>query len=381
MHFIIQKDQLVKSVQDVMKAVSVRTTIPILTGIKIVANSEGVTLTGSDSDISIESFIPSEEDGNEIIRMIQPGSIVLQAKYFSEIVKKLPKDTVEIHVENHFSTQIKSGKSEFNLNGSDPEEYPLLPQLEENQVFMLPTDLLKHMIRQTVFAVSTSETRPILTGVNWSVYNNELTCVATDSHRLALRKATISGNALSTSFQANVVIPGKSLTELSKILDDTEETVDIIITEYQVLFRTKHLLFYSRLLEGNYPDTSRLIPTEIKTDILINTKEFLQAIDRASLLARDGRNNVVKLSTLEDNQIEISSNSPEIGKVVEEVLCESIDGEELKISFSAKYMMDALKVLDSTEIKTSFTGAMRPFLIRSLDNDSIVQLILPVRTY
>lgn len=381
MHFIIQKEQLVKSVQDVMKAVSVRTTIPILTGIKIVANSEGVTLTGSDSDISIESFIPTEENGNEIIRMIQPGSIVLQAKYFSEIVKKLPKDTVEIQVENHFSTQIKSGKSEFNLNGSDPEEYPLLPQLEENQVFMLPTDLLKHMIRQTVFAVSTSETRPILTGVNWSVYNNELTCVATDSHRLALRKATISGNSLSTSFQANVVIPGKSLTELSKILDDTEETVDIIITENQVLFRTKHLLFYSRLLEGNYPDTSRLIPTEIKTDILINTREFLQAIDRASLLARDGRNNVVKLSTLEDNQIEISSNSPEIGKVVEEVLCESIEGEELKISFSAKYMMDALKVLDSTEIKTSFTGAMRPFLIRSLDNDSIVQLILPVRTY
>ncbi|WP_379970847.1 DNA polymerase III subunit beta [Ectobacillus sp. sgz5001026] len=381
MHFIIQKEQLVKGVQDVMKAVSVRTTIPILTGIKIVANSEGVTLTGSDSDISIESFIPTEENGNEIVQIIQPGSIVLQAKYFSEIVKKLPKDTVEIKVENHFSTQIKSGKSEFNLNGSDPEEYPLLPQLEENQVFMLPTDLLKHMIRQTVFAVSTSETRPILTGVNWSVYNNELTCVATDSHRLALRKATISGSSLSASFQANVVIPGKSLNELSKILDDTEETVDIIITEYQVLFRTKHLLFYSRLLEGNYPDTSRLIPSETKTDILINTREFLQAIDRASLLARDGRNNVVKLSTLEDNQIEISSNSPEIGKVVEEVNCESIEGEELKISFSAKYMMDALKVLDSTEIKTSFTGAMRPFLIRSLDNDSIVQLILPVRTY
>ncbi len=364
-----------------MKAVSVRTTIPILTGIKIVANHEGVTLTGSDSDISIESFIPIEEDGNEIVTITQPGNIVLQAKYFSEIVKKLPKDTVEIRVENHFSTHIKSGKSEFNLNGLDPDEYPLLPQLEENQVFQLPTDLLKHMIRQTVYAVSTSETRPILTGVNWSVCNKELTCVATDSHRLALRKATILGNALPESFQANVVIPGKSLNELSKILDDTEETLDIVITKYQVLFKTKHLLFYSRLLEGNYPDTSRLIPTESKTEIIIKTKDFLQSIDRASLLARDGRNNVVKLSTFEDNQIEISSNSPEIGKVVEELSCESIDGEELKISFSAKYMMDALKVLDSTEIKTSFTGAMRPFLIRSINDDSMVQLILPVRTY
>ncbi|MEX0417075.1 DNA polymerase III subunit beta, partial [Bacillus sp. C30] len=301
--------------------------------------------------------------------------------YFSEIVKKLPKETVEISVENHFMTKIKSGKSEFNLNGLDAAEYPLLPQIEEHHVFKIPTDLLKHMIRQTVFAVSSSETRPILTGVNWKVYNSELTCIATDSHRLALRKAKIEGYNIADEFQANVVIPGKSLSELSKILDESEEMVDIVITEYQVLFRTKHLLFFSRLLEGNYPDTTRLIPAESKTDIFVNTKEFLQAIDRASLLARDGRNNVVKLSTLEQQMLEISSNAPEIGKVVEEVQCENVDGEELKISFSAKYMMDALKALDSTEIKVSFTGAMRPFLIRTVNDDSIIQLILPVRTY
>ncbi|MFD3450515.1 DNA polymerase III subunit beta [Microbacteriaceae bacterium 4G12] len=381
MHFSIQKDDLVRGVQDVMKAVSSRTTIPILTGIKIVANEEGITLTGSDSDISIESFIPNEKDGKVIVDIQKTGSIVLQAKYFSEIVKKLPKDTVEISVENHFMTKIKSGKSEFNLNGLDAGEYPLLPQIEEHHVFQIPTDLLKHMIRQTVFAVSTSETRPILTGVNWKVYNSELTCIATDSHRLALRKATVTGKNIPEEFKANVVIPGKSLNELSKILDESEEMVDIVITDYQVLFRTKHLLFFSRLLEGNYPDTSRLIPTESKTDIFVNTKESLQAIDRASLLARDGRNNVVKLSTLENNRIEISSNSPEIGKVIEEVQCEKIEGEELKLSFSAKYMMDALKALDSTEIKISFSGAMRPFLIRTINDDSIVQLILPVRTY
>ncbi|AJG48760.1 DNA polymerase III subunit beta [Bacillus anthracis] len=379
MRFSIQKDYLVRSVQDVMKAVSFRTTIPILTGIKVVATEEGVTLTGSDADISIESFIPVEEDGKEIVEVKQSGSIVLQAKYFSEIVKKLPKETVEISVENHLMTKITSGKSEFNLNGLDSAEYPLLPQIEEHHVFKIPTDLLKHMIRQTVLAVSTSETRPILTGVNWKVYNSELTCIATDSHRLALRKAKIEG--IVDEFQANVVIPGKSLNELSKILDESEEMVDIVITEYQVLFRTKHLLFFSRLLEGNYPDTTRLIPAESKTDIFVNTKEFLQAIDRASLLARDGRNNVVKLSTLEQAMLEISSNSPEIGKVVEEVQCEKVDGEELKISFSAKYMMDALKALDSTEIKISFTGAMRPFLIRTVNDESIIQLILPVRTY
>ncbi|QCS51264.1 DNA polymerase III subunit beta [Priestia flexa] len=378
MKFKIQKDYLVQSVQDVMKAVSSRTTIPILTGIKIVTTEEGVTLTGSDSDISIESFIPKEEDGKEIVEIEKTGSVVLPARFFSEIVKKLPKEVVELDVQNLFLTIIRSGKAEFNLNGLDAEEYPHLPQIEENNVFRIPTDLLKNMIRQTVFAVSTSETRPILTGVNWKVEGKALTCIATDSHRLALRKANIQSEH---DVSYNVVIPGKSLNEFSKILDDSNELVDIVMTENQVLFKTKHLLFFSRLLDGNYPDTSRLIPADSKTDVVLNVKEFLQSIDRASLLAREGRNNVVKLSTLPDGIIEISSNSPEIGKVIEEVQSESVVGEDLKISFSAKYMLDALKALEGTDIKINFTGAMRPFVIRTLENDSMLQLILPVRTY
>ena len=378
MKFIIQRDRLVQSVQDVMKAVTSRTTIPILTGIKMTATAEGVTLTGSDSDISIESFIPKEEAGDEIVEMKQPGAIVLQAKFFSEIVKKLPTDFVEIEVLNQLQTVIRSGKSEFNLIGLDAEEYPHLPQIEEDNKFQIPTDLLKAMIRQTYFAVSTSETRPILTGVNWRIENGELNCIATDSHRLALRKARIEAG-YDASY--NIVIPGKSLNELSKIIDDSNEMIDIVITENQILFKAKHLLFFSRLLEGNYPDTSRLIPNESKTDVTVNTKEFLQAIDRASLLAREGKNNVVKFATLEGGIIEISSNTPEIGKVVEEIQSEAVVGEDLKISFSAKYMMDALKALEGTDITVSFTGAMRPFVIRPLNDETILQLILPVRTY
>jgi DNA polymerase-3 subunit beta len=362
-----------------MKAVTTRTTIPILTGIKIVATKEGVTLTGSDSDISIESFIPKEEGGDEIVEIKETGAIVLQAKFFSEIVKKLPTDTVEIEVENHLQTVIRSGKSEFNLNGLDAEEYPHLPQIEESNIFRIPADLLKAMIRQTVFAVSTSETRPILTGVNWKAENGDLTCIATDSHRLALRKARVETE---NNESYNVVIPGKSLNELSKIIDDTNEPLAIVITENQILFKAKNLLFYSRLLEGNYPDTSRLIPQESKTEVVVNTRDFLHAIDRASLLAREGRNNnVVKFSTITGGILEVSSNTPEIGKVVEEIQSQSVEGEELKISFSAKYMMDALKALEGTDIKVDFTGAMRPFVIRPLNDESTLQLILPVRTY
>ncbi|MBM7648134.1 DNA polymerase-3 subunit beta [Bacillus ectoiniformans] len=378
MKFSIQKDRFAQSVQDVLKAISSRTTIPILTGIKIAATEEGITLTGSDSDISIESFIPFEEDDTIIADIKQSGAIVLNARFFSEIVKKLPSDTLEIEVFPSFQTVIRAGQAEFNLHGLDPEEYPHLPQIEEGKAFKLPTDLLKAMVRQTVFAVSTSETRPILTGVNWKMENGELICIATDSHRLALRKAAVETD---TEESYNVVIPGKSLSELSKILDDGSEAVEIVITDNQVLFRAKHLLFFSRLLEGNYPDTSRLIPDESKTTLVLSSKEFLQAIDRASLLAREGRNNVVKLSMIGDGVVEISSNSPEIGKVTEQVSSQSIEGEDLKISFSAKYMMDALKALEGTEINVQFTGAMRPFVIRPLYDDSILQLILPVRTY
>jgi DNA polymerase-3 subunit beta len=378
MKFIIQRDQLISGVQDVMKAISSRTVIPILTGLKIEAKQHGITLTGSDSDISIESYIPAEENEIVNVEQIEEGSIVLQAKYFPDIVRKLPEKTVEIESDDNLKVTIRSGKAEFNLNGQDAEEYPLLPKIQTEDSFEMPIDLLKSMIKQTVFAVSTMETRPILTGVSVKLEDNLLTFVATDSHRLASREVPIS-NA-NTEFK-NIVVPGKSLNELNKILDDTEEQVEISVTNNQILFRTKHLNFLSRLLDGNYPETSRLIPEQSKTKIQVKTKELLNTIDRASLLAKEERNNVVKLATQGNNQIEITSNSPEIGNVEEEMSIQSIDGEDLKISFRSKYMIDALKAIEYDEVTIDFTGAMRPFIIRPLDDTSILQLILPVRTY
>lgn len=379
MKFSIQREQLINGVQDVMKAVSSRTTIPILSGIKLEVNEEGIRLTGSDSDISIESFIPAEENGIVYVENIEPGSIVLQSKYFPEIVRKLPEKTVEIENEGHLKVTIRSGGSEFHLNGQDAEEYPELPKLHTDESFEIPTDLLKNLIKQTVFAVSTVETRPVLTGVNMKLENGELSFIATDSHRLALRKIPLE-NASSLTL-SNIVIPGKSLNELNKILEDDQENIEISVSGNQILFRTKHLYFLSRLLDGNYPETSRLIPDQSKTIVLSQAKELLQSIDRASLLAKESRNNVVRLQTKEQNHIEVSSNSPEVGQVIEGITADSIEGEELKISFSAKYMMDALKAIDSDKVKIEFTGAMRPFIIRPVENDEILQLILPVRTY
>src|SRR5699024_7104619 len=379
MKFIVQRNQLLASVQDVMKAISSRTAIPILTGMKIEAKENGIVLTGSDSDVSIESYIPAEEDGMVHVEEIEPGQIVLQARYFSEIVRKLPENTIEIIVDEQLQVTIRSGKAEFNLNGQDAEEYPHLPKLNTDDSFELPIDLLKSVIKQTVFAVSTMETRPILTGVHLKLEDHKLQFTATDSHRLASREIPVED--ANTSF-SSVVIPGKSLNELSKILDDTEESIDISVTDNQILFRTKHLNFLSRLLDGNYPETSRLIPEEEKTVMHVNTRDLLHTIDLASLLAKEDRNNVVRLTTLEGNTaIQISSNSPEIGHVEEEMAVDSISGEELKISFSSKYMMDALKAIESDEVKIAFTGAMRPFVLRPANDEPIIQLILPVRTY
>ncbi|GGJ89582.1 DNA polymerase III subunit beta [Lentibacillus kapialis] len=378
MKFIVQRQQLISSVQNVMKAISSKTAVPILTGMKIDATAQGITLTGSDSDISIESFIPSEEDGMVNVEQIEPGSIVVQARYFPDIVRKLPDNTVEIKADENFNMTIQSGKATFNLNGQDASEYPQLPVLQTDNNLEIQSDLLKNLIKQTVFAVSTMETRPILTGVNIKIENGKLLFTATDSHRLALRSIPLEDVTLNLP---SIVVPGKSLNELNKILDDKGEKVEVSVTNNQIMFRTKHLNFLSRILDGNYPETSRLIPDQSQTELHAKTKELIDTIDRASLLAREERNNVVKLTTQHNQILQITSNSPEVGQVAEEITAESFEGEDVKISFSSKYMLDALKAIDSDEIVIKFTGAMRPFIIRPIDDDSILQLILPVRTY
>ncbi|MET3683823.1 DNA polymerase-3 subunit beta [Alkalibacillus flavidus] len=381
MKIVINRDQLMNSIQDVMKAISSKPTIQVLSGMKIEATNEEVKLTGSDSDITIESIIPKEEDGIVHIHDVTPGKIVVQAKFLPDIIKKLPDDTVEIESDDDLNILIRSGQAEFKLNGQDPEEYPQLPLLETENSFHIQIDLLKTLIRQTNFAVSTSETRPVLTGVHFKLENNQLELVATDSHRLASRQIAMDEDTSQIEFK-NIVIPGKSLGELNKILDESQESIQISVSDNQILFRTKHLFFLSRLLDGNYPETSRLIPDQSKTEVQVNAKDLMQTIDRASLLAKDNRNNIVKLMTQDQHKIEISSNSPEIGTAEEVLQTNSISGEDLKISFNAKYMIDALRAIDADEVKISFTGAMRPFIIEPIDDaEHILQLITPVRTY
>ncbi|HEC2154487.1 DNA polymerase III subunit beta [Staphylococcus delphini] len=376
MEFSIQRDYFITQLNDTLKAISPRATLPILTGIKIDATNEGIVLTGSDSEISIEITIPNQVDGQEIINVVEPGSVVLPGRFFVDIIKKLPGKEVRLSTNEQFQTLITSAHSEFNLSGLDPDQYPLLPQVSSDDALQLPVKVLKNIIAQTNFAVSTSETRPVLTGVNWLIQQNELICTATDSHRLAVRKLKLEEEIE----DKNVIIPGKALAELNKIMTDSEDHIDIFFASNQVLFRVGNVNFISRLLEGHYPDTSRLFPENYEIKLGLNNSDFYHAIDRASLLAREGGNNVIKLST-GDTQIELSSTSPEIGTVKEEVTANDVEGGNLKISFNSKYMMDALKAIDNEEVEVEFFGTMKPFILKPKDDDTVTQLILPIRTY
>lgn len=378
MKFTIRKDALNDAIQVVSKAVSPRTTIPILSGIKLDATPSGITLTGSDTDISIQCFIPLENDDETIATIHSPGSVVLPAKFFVDIVRKLPTDSVELELGDNFQTQIRSGSSEIQLVGLDPEEFPLLPVLEEDRVFTINGLLLKAMIRQTVFAVSTNESTPILTGVLWNLKDGRLKFVATDRHRLSSTEAAVE-TAGDLKLE-HLVVSGKTLGELSKIIPDDGVMIDIVATDNQILFKLNNVLFYSRVLDGTYPDTSRIISQTYKTEFVVDTRQFTDAIERAYLLSREEKTNIVRLVTLGSNQIEVSSSLSELGKMTEQLETQRMEGEELKIAFNSKYMLDALKVIDSESIHIGFTGMMSPIIIKPEGDESMLHLILPYRT-
>jgi len=331
MKFTINRAAFIKELNNVSRAISSKTTIPILTGLKIVASDAGLLLTGSNADISIETLIRAD-DPDIGLSIDEPGSIVLTARFFSEIVKRLPEKEMTVAVKDGFQTEITSGAAAFNINGQDANNYPHLPEIDAADSVVLSGAVFKELIGQTVIAVSNQESRPILTGVHFVLSEDQFLAVATDSHRLSQRQIALPTHSDATF---DVIIPGKSLTELSRMIGDDKADVKMQFSENQVLFLLGDTSFYSRLLEGNYPDTSRLIPKEASTTVEFEAPELLSAVERASLLSHESRNNVVKLTlTPADNQVTIFSNSPDVGNVEEELAPKALDGEDLEISFS-----------------------------------------------
>ncbi|MGO2267679.1 DNA polymerase III subunit beta [Vagococcus salmoninarum] len=375
MKLTINRTTFMNELSTAQRAISSKTTIPILTGVKIVLTDEGLSLTGSNADISIETFLAKDDKKAQML-IEKTGAIVLQSRFFGEIIRKLPEDLFTLEVLENNQVAITSGAAEFVVNGLDPDNYPHLPIIDENNQLKIPVRVLNKIISETGFAVSMHESRPILTGVHFIQSNSELLAVATDSHRLSQRVIPVE-NAVE---DFDIVIPGKSLLELSRSFKDEEEVVEISIMENQVLFKTKTMYFYSRLLEGKYPDTNRLIPSSFNTEIEFSVPALLSAIERASLLSHEGRNNIVKLAITAD-EVTIYGNSPEIGNVQEELTYQKVTGEPLEISFNPDYMKDALKAFGGIDVVVKFISPIRPFTLEPVDSDiSFIQLITPVRT-
>ncbi|TSO25510.1 DNA polymerase III subunit beta [Lactobacillus sp. LL6] len=376
MQFTINRNLFIENLNNAMRAISSRATIPILSGIKLVLTDDSLILTGSDTDISIKIKIPVSDD----LQVISTGSIVLPARFFSEIIKKLPGKDFSFEVKESFQTKIVSENSEFTINGLDANNYPRLPEISDDSSFTISGKTFREIINETQFAVATQESRLVLTGVHFTFNPNMIKAVATDSHRLSERTISLENGPQK---ETDLIIPGKSLLELARIIGETDPQVRICPGDNQVLFEIGNILFYSRLLEGSYPDTDRLLPKDSSTSVEFELSELSSALDRASLVTHAGRNNVVKLNLDVQNQIvKLSGESAEIGNVEEDVSFKNLEGENLEISFNPDYLRDALRASITDAIVMKFTQPLRPFTVTpDRDDVNFVQLITPVRTF
>lgn len=372
MNFKVARYQLLNSLQKVARAVSAKTPLPALTGIRFEIKNDKLYLLGSDADITIETIIENNENEN-ILTVYEEGSVVITAKYILEIVRKIDSDYIEFELLDGALTRISGNSSEFKINGIKINEYPNIDLSKPEKYFSIDASLLKNVISQTIFATSDKETRPVLTGVNFKCSGGLVECVATDSYRLAKKSFNIDHE-----LNFNITVPAKSLNEVSKIIDK-DSNIDIYVSGKKIQFIFENTIIQTRLIDGLFPDTSKLIPTIFNTTLKVDTREILNSIDRASLMTTEV-NHIIKLN-MYPNAVELSSRSQEVGSVKEKLMETELNGNNLEISFSGKYVSEALRAINSTEVIISFSGEMKPFIIKNTKDDSVVQLVLPVRTF
>ncbi len=375
MKFTIKKEVLMEAINKVSKAISSRNVIPVLAGIKFELTSKKLVLTASDNDITIQTFINCDDE--EIIKVKEEGSIIIQGKYISDIVRKLPDKYINIEVVDELKILIYTENSEFNLNGISESEYPNIDLGESKSHIELSPSVLKEIVNQTAFATSIDENKAILNGINFNITGDMLECNATDSYRLA--RKVIKLDKVSKENQ-NIVIPSRNLVEFTRIIDESDEMIEIHIFNNKILFKYQNLLFQSRLINGTYPNTSNLLPKDYLVKLHFNINQFYDVVDRVSILTSDKDKNTVTLET-DGNNLIMKSSSAEIGRVEEKMTVEKDQDIDVKVSFSSKYMMDALKSFNTETVELHFVGEIKPILLKSSEDESLTQLVLPIRTY
>lgn len=365
MKLTCSKINLLNGVNTVLKAVSTRTTLPILQCILLQATNDGFKLISNDLELGIESRIEAF--------ITETGSVALEAKIFSEIVKKLPDSNINILVDENNLTTIICEKTKFTISGHPGSEFIQLPSVTKKNSFSISQVELKEMIRQTIFSIAIEEIRPILTGELIEVKENKYNMVSIDGFRVSIRTKMLDHPI--DDFK--VIIPGKTLNEISKILaSDEDEIVSIYYTDKHILFEIYDSIVVSRLLNGEFPNYNQMFNNDYETLVTIDRKQILMSLERASLIARESKKNPIKIKINDKNMI-ITSNT-ELGNVYDEIDIKK-EGKEIEIAFNPKYLIDALKVIDDEEISMQFTSALNPCIIRPIEGNAFEYLILPIR--
>lgn len=372
MKLIIEKNILMEGLNYVSKALSTRNIIPVLNGIKFELKKEGLYLTATDNDITIEAFI----DKVNIKSIEEEGCTIIYGKSLLEIIRKLPN--TDILIENFESNEVsfKTENSIYNFNCFMEEDFPNINLEEAKKPLKINSSKFKEMINQTSFACSLQESRPLLTGVNIKLIGNILECVATDSYRLS--KVTVTLDEVYEE-NINIVIPARNINELVKTIEDDSE-LEIHVFNNKILFKHNNLKFQSSLLNGTYPNTDNSIPKEFKYIAKAKAKDFYNILDRASLISQSKDKNIIDLE-ITGNSLIIRASSAEMGKVEEKMVIENETNNEIKISFSAKYMIDAIKVFNKEDIYLLLNGEISPIILKEIENDELIELILPMKTY
>ena len=363
MHIICDKSKLIEGMNIVMKAIPGKTTMMILECVVIEVKDNQIKLIANDLQLGIETLIDGE--------IKQEGSVAVGAKVFFEIIRKLPSDNVSITVDEEYHMNISCGKAKFNIMAKATDEFPYLPNIVKDKNVNISQFTLKDIIRQTVFSISDNENAKVMTGELFEIHDSELKVVSLDGHRISIRKVKLNQSYDDVS----VIIPGKTLIEISKIINGgMDDEVSIFFTDKHVLFEFEDTIVLSRLIEGEYYKIDKMLSTDYETKVTVNKREMLECIDRSTLLLKESDKKPVIID-VQDDYMKFAMNSA-IGSMDEDIDA-SKEGKDILIGFNPRFLMDALRVIDEDEITMYMINPKAPCFIRDQE-ETYIYLILPV---
>lgn len=364
MKIVCSTETLSQACQNVQRAVSTKTSIPAIEGILLKAENGRLYLTGYDLEVGINTSIEAKVE--------QDGSIILNARYLCDIIRRLPDEEVEIEADARQLCYIRSGETNYSLNGISAEEYPELPSVTGGAPVIIDQGILKNMIRQTIFAVADNNSNVVYTGIKFEIEKNQIKLIAVDGVRLAIRIEEIDYDGEELSF----IVPGKTLSEVMKLIDEEEADVSLGVGKRHIVFEVNGYSIVSRLLEGEFLDYKSAVPASFATTVRVSTKTLMSSIDRTSLLITDRLKSPVRC-IFDDNTIKISSITS-LGTANDKIFAQ-IDGERIEIGFNNRFLIEALRVCDTDEVLIKLNSPVSPIIILPPEGESFLFLVLPVR--